>query len=302
MNYGPDVREELLTGLDYLDAVTALLQRVRRAHRTAGLYEAAELQWWWADAPPSNDDRPQLFWFDESGHPAAAAIVTDWGERHTLDPILMPDPAPGWVAHVMAHGLARARESGVAAVGLEVDSSDEVLQDVLRGHGFAIEEDGLVEAWLAAGVRPEISALHGDYRLLSRSETVPRAHHMNDPGRNHPDVEVRLSQTSLYRPDLDLAVFDSHDRVAAYGLFWLDPETDVGVVEPMRTKDEHQRRGIARHVLTTGINSLAQAGADRIKICFEPGNQPARDLYLGVGFEPGRQNVFFSGSTSIAAS
>ena len=45
--------------------------------------------------------------------------------------------------------------------------------------------------------------------------------------------------------------------VAAYGLFWFDPATATGLVEPMRTEDDHQRRGLARHVLTAGVDLLA---------------------------------------------
>jgi ribosomal protein S18 acetylase RimI-like enzyme len=77
-------------------------------------------------------------------------------------------------------------------------------------------------------------------------------------------------------------------------LFWHDPETATGLVEPMRTEDDHQRRGLARHLLTTGIDLLAEAGAERIKICYEPDNPAARGLYLSVGFEPDRQTVVYS--------
>jgi GNAT superfamily N-acetyltransferase len=125
---------------------------------------------------------------------------------------------------------------------------------------------------------------------------------MINPERNHADPEPRLMQTSLYRPDLDLVVHDSCDRVAAYGLFWYDPATATGLVEPMRTEDDHQRRGLARHILTTGIDLLADAGAARMKICYEPDNPPSKGLYLSVGFEPDRQTVFFSGRTSTQAS
>ncbi len=288
------LREEHRVGLDYLDAVTTLLQRIRSAHPTAGLYESADLQWWWADAAPTTDNLPQLFWFDHLGRPEAAVIATDWGERIALDPIVMPGATPGWVAHVMERGLAHAGESGFEAVGLEVDRADDVLRDVLVGHGFEIEEDGLAETWLAADARPAISPRHEDYRLSNRLTTVGRPHHMNGPKRRHADVEARLRQTSLYRPDLDLVVHDSRDNVAAYGLFWYDPETATGLVEPMRTEDEHRRRGLARHILTTGIDLLAEAGAERIKICYELDNPPARDLYLSVGFEPARQTVVFA--------
>jgi GNAT superfamily N-acetyltransferase len=171
----------------------------------------------------------------------------------------------------------------------------------LVDHGFAIDEDGLVETWLAADARPEISPLHEDYRLSSRLDTMQRPHHMINAKRNHPDVEQRLRQTSLYRPDLDLVVHRG-DIVAAYGLFWNDPETATGLVEPMRTEDDHQRRGLARHILTAGIDLLAEAGAARIKICYEPDNPAATGLYLSVGFEPVRQTVVFSRRTGARAS
>ena len=293
------MREQHRVGVHYLEAATALLQRVRSAHPTKGLYEAADLQWWWR-TPRSTDNLGQLFWFDHLGRPEAAVIATDWGDRIALDPIVMPDATPDWVAHVIERGLAHASESGFGAVELEVDRADDVMREVLVGHGFAIKEDGLVETWLAADARPEISPLHEDYRLSTRLDTMLRPHHMIK--RTGPDVEQRLLQTSLYRPDLDLLILDRDDNHAAHGLFWYDPETATGLVEPMRTEDDHQRRGLARHVLTTGVDLLADAGAVRIKICFRPGNPASRGLYLSVGFEPVKQTDILSGRAGARAS
>ena len=228
-------------------------------------------------------------------------IATDWSDGMTLAPIVMPDATAEWVAHVIERGLAHAGEHGVGAVDLEVDLVDDVMREVLVGHGFAMVGDGpddasisvsVVEAWLAADARPEISPLHDDYRLSSRLDTILRPHHMID--RGGPDVETRLRQTSLYRADFDLVVLDSRDHVAAYGLFWFDPETATGLVEPLRTEDDHQRRGLARHVLTTGVDLLADAGAARIKICYQPANPASSHLYLSVGFEPVKRTAVFS--------
>ena len=297
----PPLREDHRVGLQYLATVTTLLQRIRSAHPTAGLYEAADLQWWWSQRPRPTDDIPQLFWFDELGRPEAAVIATDMPPRMQLDPMVMPDATPGWVAHVVERGLAHARRSGINSVSLEVDSADDVLREVLFSHGFEIEEDGVVETWLAADARPEVSPLHEGYRLLSRRDTMHRPHHMLNPERANHDPEPRLLKTSLYRPHLDLVVLDGHDNVAAYGLFWYDPETATGLVEPMRTEDAHQRRGLARHVLTAGIELLSEAGAERIKICFEPDNPASSHLYLSAGFQPDRRTVVFAGSTSEAS-
>lgn len=292
------MREQHLVGVPYLEAVTALLQRVRKAHPTKGLYEAADLQWWWR-TPRSTDSLEQFFWFDYLGRPEAAVIATAWGEQMALNPIVMPDAPPDWVAHVIERALAHASASGFGAIELEVDRADDVLREVLAGHGFAIKEDGLVEMWLAADARPEISTLHEGYRLSSRLDTMLRPHHMIS--RSGPDVAQRLLQTSLYRPELDLLILDRDDNHVAHGLFWYDPETATGLVEPMRTEDDHQRRGLARHVLTTGIDLLVDAGAERIKICFEPGNPASRGLYLSVGFEPVKQTDVFAGHAGARA-
>lgn len=76
-----------------------------------------------------------------------------------------------------------------------------------------------------------------------------------------------------------------------------DGNVAVGLVEPMRTEDEHQQRGLARHILTSGIDRLARAGAKRIKVCFEPDNAAAKRLHLSVWFEPQRENDVFAGPT-----
>ncbi len=286
-------REVHRVGLHHLADVTVLLQRIRRAHPTAGLYEAADLQWSWR-MPRPTDDLPQLVWLDPLDRPEAAVVATAVGDRIDLAPIVMPDAAPDRVVHVVERGLAHVRASGFTTIAVEVDRADDVTRQVLAGHGFTVEGDGVVETWLAAAARPGISPLPAGYRSASRLDTMARPHHMTNAERNHPDVEARLRQTSLYRPDLDLVVHDSHDRVAAYGLFWYDPETATGLVEPMRTEDDHQRRGLARHVLTTGLDRLARAGAERIKICFEPDNPASRHLYLDTGFVPDRETVVHS--------
>lgn len=280
------MREEHLVGIRYLEAVTILAQRMRAAHPTLGQYEAADFQWWWSRPRPT-DSSPQLFWFDDADRPEAAVIATDWGDSVGLDVVTMPEATPDFVAHVVDRGFAHAKVLGFDEVGVVIDRADEVMTSVLAGHRYTVLEDELVESWLVDSNRPRISPLHSDYRLTSRSDTLDRPHPMIR--RAGPEIETRLGQASLYRPDLDLVVFDKHDEPAAYGMFWLDPETATGLVEPMRTEDDHQRRGLARHLLTAGVDRLAEAGAERIKICFSPGNPAAKGLYLSVGFEPVKQ-------------
>ena len=71
--------ERLLSGRDYLAAAVDLLHRVRASHPTAGVWEAADPEWWWRKPRPT-DEWDQLFWFVDE-QPIAAAIATDWAGR-----------------------------------------------------------------------------------------------------------------------------------------------------------------------------------------------------------------------------
>jgi len=131
---------------------------------------------------------------------------------------------------------------------------------------------------------PAVSTLPPGFTLADRTAIPARPHHLVQ--RNGGEVAARLAECSLYRPDLDIAVYDRDGNVAAYGLFWADPVTGVGLVEPMRTEDRYQGLGLARHVLTTGLNRLAGVGCQRLKVSYIAGNEAARRLYLGAGFRP----------------
>lgn len=292
-----DVRQ--LVGLDYLNAITALLQRARLAHATSGIYEAAELQWWWT-RPSSTDTFPQLFWFDDADQPVAAVTVNDMAEGSSLvyrEPILvvsvMPDATADFVTHIVSQGLGHLDRHGIHTTEIEIDQNDALLVKTMSDHGFTRRGDAIVGCWLDTNARPEISPLHDGYRLLSRAETRDQGPHHMASGRR-PDPELRFTETSLYQPQFDLAVFDDNGDVAAQALFWHDPITATGVVEPVRTLDDHQRRGLSRHLLTTGIDLLARAGAKRVNIGYEPDNPASSHLYPSIGFEPQFQSDLYS--------
>jgi len=52
----------------------------------------------------------------------------------------------------------------------------------------------------------------------------------------------------------------------------------------MRTEGPFQQRGLARAVLTAGLDRLAAAGCDRFKIIYQSDNPASRHLYLTTGF------------------
>jgi GNAT superfamily N-acetyltransferase len=273
------VREQHASGLDYLELSTELLQRARLAHPTAGVWEAADLQWWWR-TPRSSDSVEQSFWLDGDG-PVAAIVLTDWGRNWGCDPVLVPDIAGTMLPVVWSHAIKLIESLKLANVEVAARDDDPALLQLLGESGFAPTEEHSGTTWMAAEERPGLQSLHKGFRLLDRTQAGERPHHM--ARRNGAAVEARLRQCSLYDPNLDLAVEASNGDMAAYGLFWFDPVTSVGLVEPMRTEDQYQRLGLARALLAEGLHRLAARGARRLKVGYV--TAAARNLYLSAGFQ-----------------
>lgn len=274
------IREAQASGREYLALVTQLLQRARLADADAGLWEAADFQWWWR-LPRSSDAFEQLFWVDDHG-PVAAVVLTDWVSRSWgIDPLLVrgaSTPSLRVVWERALDAIDRLRLEDVESLVRDDDLEQQALLDEL---GFVADEsDRGGITWMDAADRPAVSPLPDGFSLVDRAHaTGPHPMRL----RNGEHVERRLRETSLYDPALDLAVETADGTSAGYALFWFDPVTEVGLLEPMRVEDEFQRRGLARALLTAGVERLALRGARRLKVGYA--TDAARALYTGAGFE-----------------
>lgn len=274
----PEVRA---AGLEALMLATALLQRARRADLRAGLWEAADVQWWWRK-PRRSDEVDKLFWIDDEG-PVAGVLLTSWtDEEWQCDPVVVPGVSGVDPGMVWRRALEYAAQHAANGFQVPVGDDDRTFQELARQSGLTAGH-GDSTAWMDAGDRPAVAALPAGYRLVDRAArggAFGSEHPM--AARNGPDVEARLRQTTLYDPALDLAAETADGRVAGYSLYWFDPATQMGLVEPVRVEDEFQRQGLARAMLSAGIDRLAARGAQRIKVSYE--TEAAAALYHGVGF------------------
>lgn len=255
-----------------------------------GIWEAADLQWWWRIPRPS-DGIEQIFWVDEEG-PAAAVVLTDWtgrGGNWSCDPVLLGGLGEEFSEMVLGEALSAASARRDATTEIAVREDDAWTRERLTRAGFAPASSDTT-AWLAARDRAPITAPPSGYRLVDRTEIGHLPHHLAK--RNGPTVESRLQETSLYDATLDLACLTGDEEVAAYGLFWFDPVTGTGLVEPMRTEEAHQKRGLAAHILRAGVGRLAERGASRIKISYH--SEAAGSVYRAAGFVPTQRTVWFA--------
>src|SRR5215207_8326253 len=150
------IREVRASGLAYLALATELLQRARLADAEAGLWEAADLQWWWR-TPRSSDAVDQRFWVDDDG-PVAGFVLTEWRERWGCDPIGVRGPSSVPLPIVWERALEAIDELGLDAVEVLVRDDDSELQRLLGAAGFVADDDISGETWMDAEDRPGASA------------------------------------------------------------------------------------------------------------------------------------------------
>jgi GNAT superfamily N-acetyltransferase len=283
-------------GHDALLLTTELLHRVRQADPRSGLWEAADVQWWWRTARRS-DGVERLFWFDDHGS-VAGILLTSWtDDRWQCDPIIVagvpaPEPNVVWVQalqEIGAHAMGR--------IEVTVRDDDLAFKELVEGSGLVAGER-TTTAWMSPAGRPRVQSPAEGFALVDRTQRRGTPHPMRQ--RNGDAVEERLAQCPLYRPELDLAVEAADGRIAGYSLYWFDPVTKVGLVEPVRVEDEYQRRGLARAMLTAGIDRLAMKGAEQVKISYR--TEAAAAVYQSVGFEPSSTDTSYNGRSERLSS
>jgi hypothetical protein len=146
------IREGRSSGLEYLEFATELLRRVRLANPDVGVWEAADLQWWWR-MPRRSDVIDQRFWIDDEG-PVAAVVLTDWGRAWSCDPIVVPAAPTLPLSAVWARAVEGIAALELPVVEVLVRDDDAELSALVVDSGFVAgtEQSGIT--WMNAEERP----------------------------------------------------------------------------------------------------------------------------------------------------
>jgi predicted N-acetyltransferase YhbS len=257
---GPSI--ELVQGAASLDALRELCDALRLAAPAEWGWEAADLQWWKRRA--RSTDEGQVVIRGGGGELVGAVVLTEFPTYCQLDVILAVDAPPdaGRLAWQVARKRARSWTGGELV--LVAGADDPRAAGAMAGVGRVQPGEPFVEAWLDASSAPVAAPLPEGLVLHRRAEVAGPVHHL--AARNTGDVAERLAACSLYDAALDLFVTAPSGDVCAYGLFWANPVTGVGLVEPMRTETGFEHRGIASHVLASGIAGMVERGCTRLKV------------------------------------
>lgn len=286
------IREKRAVGTEALNLATTLLQRCRLDHPFAGVFEAADVQWSWRKTRMS-DEVEKIFWLDDHGPVGGILLTSSSQSQWQIDPVFAIDSTGSSAETIWNHLTQHIEDHPDIVFTIPVSDTDIEFSRLARQAGLRVMDKDST-GWLDAEERPAIIDLPDGFHVVSRLERPGTKHPMI--GRNGEQIEARLQQCSLYDPALDLAIETETGEIAGYSLYWFDPVTKVGLIEPVRVHEEYQRKGLARAMLAHGIDLLVRSGAERIKVSWE--TEAAGALYLGSGFRQTSTTTWYSTALS----
>jgi predicted N-acetyltransferase YhbS len=221
-------------------------------------------------------------------------VAPGWGEPALLDEMLAGLEAIAAAAEAAGDAPVRLR-----TYGLDLGRSDEdrALAAALERHGYALSPGiggvltRALDATLPAPVLPP------GYRLgwvETREQVIGRVevHRLAfAPSDLVLAAYERVRRAWPYRPELDRVVLtddgtgpgETAGEVVAFCTAWIDAENVAGLLEPVGTHPDHQRRGLARAVCLDALHQLRAAGARTAQVGY--GSAAGEATYRSLGFE-----------------
>ncbi|MFF4448332.1 GNAT family N-acetyltransferase [Streptomyces sp. NPDC001502] len=195
----------------------------------------------------------------------------------------------------LAHDvLAWAEQTAPGPLHVEVAGTESHLVKALEQRGYTQAVDGPFMACLDLSLTelPDVAPLPDGYAIRAQHDDTDvagrAAAHRAAFGSTRVTTErrARMRGTWPYRPELDLMMTAPAGDVVAYCQGWYDEVNATGASEPVGTRPDQRRQGLARAVCTAVLHAFARAGGRRA-IVYSRGDAaypvPER-LYESMGF------------------
>ena len=277
--------------LDDLRLADELMSRAWQADARLVAATPAAIEWWHATTAPDRLDAHLRLWSDDGEDVGWSWHDADEVEWHvsTGD----PDRDAAVFRAMLEAGIA---EAGVRPVGSWTAEDDPPAIGVLVDLGFEPAERRLSQfQWRSAGrgaaAIPPVPPLRPGYRIrtMAGPGEIPARVEVHRaafvPSRLTVEKYERLFTLPHYRTEDDLVVEAPDGSLAAFAMAWWDEDARVGEFEPVGSHPDHQRRGLARALLTWGLRRYAERGARVVQVYSDATNEASEGLYAAVGFE-----------------
>jgi ribosomal protein S18 acetylase RimI-like enzyme len=272
--------------IDDLRMAAELLSAAWRSGAQDIAESPAAIEWWYALAFPDPLADHLRLWFD-----GELPVAWSWHEPPELETHVWTGDAAADRSVYRALLTAVVEETGDAELGAFAADDDTASIDILAEFGFRPEGRRLSQ-WQVWSDEGDVvgSRLPDGYRIrsLRGPEEFPARvalHRAAFPAsRLSVEKYERLLTAPHYRLEDDRVIEAPDGSLAAYALGWWDPVGAVGEFEPVGTHPDHQRRGLSRALVTSGMRRFLEAGARVVQVYSDTSEAAAEALYEAAGF------------------
>jgi len=104
-----------------------------------------------------------------------------------------------------------------------------------------------------------------------------------------------MMNTPHYQQELDLVAVAPDGSLAAFCVCGFNDEAKLtGYTDPIGTHPDHQQKGLAKSLVSTGMMLLANSGAQKVELGTSSENIPMQKLALSLGFDLTAEKLWFS--------
>jgi mycothiol synthase len=239
-------------------------------------------------------ERDVFLWECEDRQIAAVLNCEELGQAFLqIHPAFKSADMEGQMISLAEEHLRAPSRRGGYVLWVWTDAGDSERQALLTRRGFTHIAEADEHQWRRSLVEPIpenpvregyiVRSLGDSSEIPSRSWTSWRAFHANEPDEKY-DTDsswyLNIQAAPLYRRDLDLVAIAPEGDIAAFITAWYDDVTRCGIFEPVGTMPDHQRRGLARSLLSEGMRRLKRMGATLVMT--SGGTLHANALYQSV--------------------
>lgn len=116
-------------------------------------------------------------------------------------------------------------------------------------------------------------------------------------GTKNMTVEYRRAMMNApqYKSEFDLVAVAPDGSLAAFCVCGFDDEAKfTGYTDPIGTHPDHQQKGLAKALVSTGMMLLAKSGAEKVELGTSSENIPMQKLAASLGFNLVAEKLWFS--------
>ncbi|MEZ4631995.1 MAG: GNAT family N-acetyltransferase [Deinococcales bacterium] len=241
------------------------------------------------------DDLEKYFWlFEQEGELVAFAELS---RARSATYILITDPnyrGNGESLHLECQRgmLERLKDlpPEKRVLSTNIAASDEKTITCLKALGYQIKPSNYTQALrplampIPSPVLPEAFQIR---HVLGEAEAplVAKVHQAAFARAWTAEDYLKVMQTPGFSTERELVVVAPDGRFAAFLIYWLDPVSKSGLLEPVGCHQDFQKRGLTKALMYEAMRRMLNAGMEMAVVLYESDNPAAVRLYASVGFK-----------------